>query len=355
MFRTAALGMILGFFPVMACAEVPLRVEFVPVEISSERVESWLAGTIEARSEVDLSFRSGGRVTDVLVHEGARVDRGDELARIDPLQQDQNLQAADAAVSAAQATVEQARQAALRQAEMLRRGVGTRAARDAADETLNRAQSDLDQARSEAQQARRSLSETVLYAPDDGVIVARSAEPGQIVSAAQPVLQMAGLDDLEAVFQIPDVELLSRAMGARVELEPLDLPGPVMRARVTDVAPIINPETGSVLVKAEIEDAPADAALLGAAVKGTIQLSAGQAIRLPWTALTSGADGPAVWVVDPNSRRVSLAPVRIDRFVTGEVLVAEGLNPGQIVVGSGSQLLFPGRAVAAGQAGEAAE
>ena len=41
------------------------------------------------------------------------------------------------------------------------------------------------------------------------------------------------------------------------------------------------------------------------------------------------------------------APVRITRFTNGTVILAEGVEPGQVVVGAGSQMLYPGRQVAA--------
>ena len=74
---------------------------------------------------------------------------------------------------------------------------------------------------------------------------------------------------------------------------------------------------------------------------------AGTGIAVPWTALTAAAGGPAVWLVDAGNR-VRLAPVRIQRYTNGTVILAEGVEPGQIVVGAGSQMLYPGRQVVAG-------
>ena len=56
-----------------------------------------------------------------------------------------------------------------------------------------------------------------------------------------------------------------------------------------------------------------------------------------------------VWVVGDDSR-VAIAPVVIERFQDGIVLIDSGLTPGQRVVGAGSQMLFPGRPVATSDA-----
>ncbi|MFD1883714.1 efflux RND transporter periplasmic adaptor subunit [Paracoccus pacificus] len=338
--------------PLSAMAEVPLRVEYVPVEISPQTYSISLTGTIEAKTSVDLSFRSGGRVIEVRAEVGDRVKRGDLLARIDPLQQYQSMLAADAAVVSAQAIVAQAEQAAQRQAAMLERGVGTRAARDSAAEALSQAQGRLQQALTDQAQGRRSVDDTVLRASVDGVITARNAEPGQIVGAAQPVLSLAAMDGFEAVFQTPDDPHTEKAMGAPVSLELIDAPGPGMSGTVTEIAPLVDPNTASVAVRAEIRDAPPDASLLGAAVRGTVQLPSTPSIRLPWTVLSEDGTDPAVWVVDPKTQTVTMAKISIARFTTDSVLVSDGLSPGQIVVGAGSQMLYPGRLVEAARPNE---
>jgi hypothetical protein len=51
-------------------------------------------------------------------------------------------------------------------------------------------------------------------------------------------------------------------------------------------------------------------------------------------------------VVDPQSRAVSLKPVVIDIYRTGEVLIRSGLSAGDVVVTGGAQLLRPGQIVA---------
>ena len=59
---------------------------------------------------------------------------------------------------------------------------------------------------------------------------------------------------------------------------------------------------------------------------------------------TTPGDSPAVWLVDANGR-VAMTPIGIERFSNGTVILNSGLSPGQIVVGAGSQLLYPGRQV----------
>ena len=327
--------------------DAPIAVEIVPVEERPLTFEIKLTGTIAAQDSIDLSFPAGGRITSILVQAGDRVTGGYALARSDNVQQQQALVQALAGVEAAEAAEQQAAQAATRTAGLLQRGVGTRAAADAADQALAAARGQLESALTSLRQARRAVLDTVIRAPQTAMVSARWAEPGQVVGAAQPILTLAALTRLEAVFQVPDTPQLERAAGVRVSLAPLERPGVELTARVTEIAPLVDPATGSVTVRATIEG-PFDTSLLGAAVQGTLHMPAGTGIEVPWTALSAAGQSPVVWRVEPDGT-VAIVPVEIERFATGRVVLRSGVSPGDSVVGEGSQLMFPGRRVVPGK------
>ena len=338
-------GGIAGVAP--AAADLPLRAEFLPVVARETQMQIELTGTLEAVDSVDLGFRQSGRITEMLVNEGDEFTAGQVLGRIDPLQLQQSLNVATAGLAAAEAAEQQARQAAERAQAMLDRGVGTRAARDTARQTHSEAVTQIQQARSTLEQARRSVEDTELRAPFNGVVTARSGEPGQVVSAASPVLSLAAHSGIEAVFMTPDLPILNEVMGISVALSALDVAAPPMTGKVTEISPLVDPTTGSVRVRALVGDAPKNVDLLGALVRGKMMLATGEAVEIPWTALTSGKGAPSVWVVGADNR-VALRAVEILRFDDGVVLLSGGVAPGEIVVGEGSQKLFPGREVVAG-------
>jgi multidrug efflux pump subunit AcrA (membrane-fusion protein) len=66
---------------------------------------------------------------------------------------------------------------------------------------------------------------------------------------------------------------------------------------------------------------------------------------VPWTALTATPEGPAVWRVDPGTMQVQLAPVEVTAYSDDMVEISAGVAAGDLVVGSGSQFLYPGRVV----------
>ncbi|RLA16926.1 MAG: efflux RND transporter periplasmic adaptor subunit, partial [Gammaproteobacteria bacterium] len=68
-------------------------------------------------------------------------------------------------------------------------------------------------------------------------------------------------------------------------------------------------------------------------------------IIVPYSALTALGDGPAVWVMDPDTQAVSLSPITISRYTDGHVIIESGIEPGERIVTVGTQLLYPGRIV----------
>ncbi|TXB68272.1 efflux RND transporter periplasmic adaptor subunit [Paracoccus aurantiacus] len=335
---------LLGVVP--ARADQPLPVEFIEVAPRGSDLEIELTGTLEALDTVELGFREGGRVTEILVSEGDHFAKNQVLGRIDPLQLQQALNVASASLDAARATEDQARQAAERAQAMLDRGVGTRAARDTARQELSAAETEAQQAQSTLDQARRSVENTELRAPFDGVVTSRTGEPGQVVGAAQSVLSLAANDGVEAVFMTPDLVFLNDAMGESIALSTLDIAAPPMTGTVTEISPLVDPTTGSVRVRAKVSEVPGELDLLGASVRGRLKLSTGEAFEIPWTALTSGEGAPSVWVV--RDGKAELRAVEIERFDDESVLLSGGVEAGEVVVGAGSQKLYPGRPVVAG-------
>ena len=84
---------------------------------------------------------------------------------------------------------------------------------------------------------------------------------------------------------------------------------------------------------------------LGATVTGQATMRAAGGIELPATALTSVDNKPAVWVVDPQSRQVSLRPVELQRQDSTGIVVTGGIKDGDVVVTAGVHALRPDQKV----------
>jgi RND family efflux transporter MFP subunit len=330
-----------------AAAEDALPVEIVTVAPLVSGYDYVLTGSAEATNLTPLAFRADGRVIEVLVDQGDLVSAGAVIARIDPTQQREGLRAAEAGLQAAEAGLLRAQQDFDRQKALLDRGTVTQAEFDASREGLVTATSSRDQAQAQVVRATRALEDTVLVAPADAIVTERLADPGQVVGAAQTIVTLADRVGRDAVFLAPDGAPVEAFLGAEITLRLIDHGDRVLKARLSEVAPVVAADSGSVRVKARIENPPDDLTLLGEPVEGSLTVPAEVAAVVPWTAMTVTAGQMAVWTVDPGTMRVALAPVSVERFTTDSLLVSDGLSPGALVVGEGSQMLFPGRLVRA--------
>ncbi|QHQ34254.1 efflux RND transporter periplasmic adaptor subunit [Algicella marina] len=339
------------FAAAIATADQPLVVEVVKAQnVSDDRTFS-LTGEIAARDTLSASFPSGGRIAEVLVEEGDTVTEGTVLARMQSVQQEQAVRAAEAGLSTAEADHRQAVEDLERQTALLERGATTRISRDDAEDALRIAEGGLAQARAELDRAHDALDDTVLLAPTDATIIDRSVEPGQVVGAAQPVMTLALGDALDAVFDVPEVLLTTDLPKPEVELTLIDHPDVIFEGIAREMAPLVDPEKGTVAVKVTITDPPRFVAY-GDAVRGTATRTVAPFIALPFTSLSANSDGPAVWIVDPETMAVTLRNVEIDRFETGRILLANGVEEGTTVVTKGAQLLYPGRIVTYSEAAQ---
>ncbi|MGD9862248.1 MAG: efflux RND transporter periplasmic adaptor subunit [Pseudodonghicola sp.] len=348
--RTAlALALSLGA-ALPAWADRPLTVQTVTARFAPLTLEFELSGTIEATENVPVSFRNGGRVISVAVQVGDHVTAGQVLSEIEPTQAEAAARAAEAQLAAAEASLNQAQLARDRAASLAERGAGTRADLDAATQAQLAAQSVRDQAEAQLAKARQAVADTVIHAPAPGIVTERSAEPGQIVGAAQTVLTLARDGLREAVFHAPDVAELDSFLGKTLPLRTLDGPEQTFAATISEISPLADEASGTVTVKARLNEAT-DRPGLGTAVSGFFEMSDAVTISLPWSALATKADAPAVWVVDPDSHAVQLTPVEILTYTSATIELSGGLPEGATVVAAGSHLLYPGRIVT--PAGEA--
>ena len=303
-----------------------------------------LTGEVQARFRADLSFRVGGRVIARTVDVGAHVNKGDVLARLDPAEQQADVDAATAAVASAEAQLRVAKATFERQKALIVSGFTTRTVYDQAQEGLRTAEGVLEAAKAQLGTSWDALGHTVLHAEADGVITARNLEVGQIVPAAQPVFSLAQDGERDAVFEVYESVFLGQTDSPRVTLALVSDASVTATGEVREISPAIDAKSSTIRVKVSIDNPPA-AMTLGSAVAGTVTAKAQKEITLPWSALMAAGRKPAVWTVDPKTQTASLKPVTVGAYEAGQVLIKGGLEPGERVVVDGGKLLSVGQSV----------
>lgn len=324
--------------------ETPLTVEIVVAEKKAEQQTLSLTGEIRAKETLMAAFPIGGRITEVMVELGAKVEEDEPLARLDSIQQELAVRTAEAGLTTAKADHRQAVEDLERSEQLLSSGATTRAARDAAFDALRTAEGALEQAEADLERASKALADTVLRAPFASTVTARNIEPGQIIAPAQTAMELALDKGYEAVFEVPEVMMIREAPRSNIILSRLSRPQEKFEGRIGEISPLIDERTGTVAATVDVINPPAGLGY-GDSVRGSVTEKLPGQISLPFSVISATADGPAVWQVDRETMQVSLHPVTIDRYETGRILIRDGVEDGAWIVGKGAQLLYPGRMV----------
>jgi RND family efflux transporter MFP subunit len=301
-------------------------------------------GRIEAETETRLSFRISGRMIERSVNVGDRVEPGRVVAKLDPQNERNALRSAEAAVTAAQAQLTEARNNYERQKFLLARDATARVLYEGAQRSRDTAEAQLDSAQAQANVAREQVADTELKADTGGIVIATAAEPGEVVQAGQLIIRVAPKDGRDAVFDVPGQVLRAAPSEPIIEVRLADDPTVTTTGRVREVAPQADPVTRTFEVKVGLTDPPV-AMRLGATVTGRMQNNSFPTIEIPATALTELERRPALWVVDPSTLTVSLRNVDVLRHDPATVAISNGLETGEIVVTAGTQALHPGQKV----------
>ena len=327
-----------------AVAPVARPVRTATVEKSTAGVQLSFTGRIEAEDEVALAFRIPGRLVENGGKLGDRVQPGQVLAKLESQNELNALRQAQAGLAAAQGQLTQARSHFDRQETLLGQGWTTRANFEVATQGLHTAQAQVDAAEAQLKIAHDLVGFTELKADAPGVITTIGPGAGEVVQAGQMIVRLARQDGRDAVFDVPAQLIQSAPSDPQITVSLTSDSTVTAHGRVREVAAQANAATRTFEVKVGLTEPP-PAMRLGATVTGRLETNAGPVIEIPATALTKSNQQPAVWIVDPSNRTVSIRNVEVLRFEEAQVVVSQGLDVGELVVTAGVQALHPGQKV----------
>jgi len=303
-----------------------------------------LNGTVQAQTEINQSFRIGGRLLERSVGVGDTIRPGQPIARLDSQNEETSLIAARAQQAAAQAQLNEAQSMYARMRDLVAEKAVSQAQYENSETMAKAARSQADSAASQVTLAQTRVNDTRLSANVAGVVTAQGAEPGEVVAPGQMIVQVAREGGRDAVFDVP-----TRAKGGLTLNTPISVAltadaKVVANAVVREISPRADPLTGTFRIRAKLTSPPADMRL-GSTVTGRLKLAAAEVIEIPSSAVVRTDRQAAVWVVDAKAGTVSSRTIEIRSSDPARVEVASGLNPGDIVVTAGAQALRPGQKV----------
>jgi HlyD family secretion protein len=290
-------------------------------------------------SRVDVGATVTGRVRQVRVVEGARVQVGQVLIELEEDELRAALRQAQATQRQAAATRRNAREELARMQALVAQGFVTGSRADDVRRAVDVAQAQEGAALAAVDVAQARLAQTRILAPAAARVLARHVEPGQIVQAGKSLLSLALAGPTQLVAAVDERFLAQLQLGQRADVIADAFPQQRFSARVSALAPAIDPQRGAVEVRLDLEVAPP--LFLREDLTVSVEVETGrreQALVLPLTALR---EGDAVWVVDDG--RLQSRPVRLGLRTLQSVEVLQGLAAGeQVALGDAAQ---PGQRV----------
>ncbi|HMA43426.1 MAG TPA: efflux RND transporter periplasmic adaptor subunit, partial [Gemmatimonadales bacterium] len=289
------------------------------------------SGKVQPKTKVDVSPDITGRITQLAVHEGDRVTKGQFLLQIDPTIYEAGLQRAQANYASAQATLVQSIASRDQAARALDRAKQLKAQNpnlisneqfeqaqttfNVAEAVANSAQHQVDQARAGVQEARDQLSKTHIVAPMAGRITRLAVEegemavPGTFSKDVGLLLTISDLSVIQTKVNVDETDVVRIHLGDSVEVSIDAFPDTAFIGRVTKIANSAllaqtavtgtNDRAVDYEVEITLENPPADVRPDLSATARIITDTRKQALAIPIIALTVRENTP----VTPESRR----------------------------------------------------
>jgi RND family efflux transporter MFP subunit len=273
---------------------------------------------VEAIRQATVSAQADGRVTELLVKAGDRVNAGQVLARVDARVAEQGVAASLSQVAQAEANLANARRNYERQRELAAQKFVSQSAVDQAEAAFKAAQAEVAALKASAGQAATQRSFATVTAPFAGVVGATHVEAGDLATPGRPLVTVFDPADLRVTATLPQAALgrWKRERPVAVELPVL---ARVVQALRATVVPLADARTHTVRVRLDLP--AAEGLLPGQFARAQFPVGTVRTIAVPPSALVRRGELTAVYVLAPKDRWL-LRQVR-----TGETLVDPSAGP----------------------------
>ena len=324
----------------------PVAVTVASVESRAITPALFGIGTVEARYTYKIGPTFAGRVKRLEVHVGDQVKAGQVLGEMEPVDLDDRVRSQESVFKRAEA--------ALREAEARQAYAQTQARRyeqllavrfiseeivttkqqelQIADAALSAAREDIARARSDLEGLVAQRSNLRLIAPVDGVVAVRDADPGTTIVAGEAVVEVIDPKSLWINARFDQISASGLAGGLPTLIVLRSRGGQTLKGRVLRVEPKADAVTEETLAKVTFDNKPEPLPPVGELAEVTVDLPALPAAPLiPNAAVQREGDKVGVWqMVDGD---LHFSPVKLGASdLNGYVQVREGLKNGDQVV-----------------------
>ncbi|WP_420427649.1 efflux RND transporter periplasmic adaptor subunit [Algiphilus sp.] len=291
-----------------------------------DRIEA--LGTARANEATLLTPNVAEKITDIRFRDGAQVNKGDILLRLDDRSERAELAAARARLSE--------RQDALARAQDLA------AQRVVSEAEVDLTRSELATAEAEVEAVAAHVEDRTIRAPFDGVIGLRTVSLGALIAPGDPIATLADIDTIKADFTIPARRYSLLQPGLPIRATTAGLPDRVYEGTIDSLDNEVDPVTRTITARALIDN-KGRALRPGMLLEIELLAERRRNPAVPEAALMPRGDAHFVVVIIDNT--AEQREVRLGMRTPGWAEILDGVAVGEQVVTRGAQGLSDGSAV----------
>jgi RND family efflux transporter MFP subunit len=309
------------------------------------------SGIVKATNSSALSFEIGGKVQAVKVDIGDAVKKGQVLAILDKEPYKLDVQAAEADLATAHSDYKNKAQQFTRVDELEKKGWASKAEWDRALAVRDTAKNQISFANSKLKLAKRNLRLTVLVAPFDGNIAARTVDPFVKVLPGQKLFEINAKGSMDVEFDIPETIIGKVQLGVPISIK---LPTLESTVAITGEITFIGAEAGvaNAFPAKAIMINPPEFVKPGMTADIDLQLSDANAksgYLIPLSAILAGDDVSLgyVFIYQPTTSTVVKTAIEASRELSTSnmIEVIKGISAGDIIAVAGVNYLYDGQRV----------
>lgn len=333
------------------------------------------SGYVTARREATISSKTTGKVIDVLVEEGMRVEEGQVLAHLDATNTQASLDEAQAqlesmkrALTETQPTLENAERDLDRYTQLSTQNFVSKSDLDRYATQVAALKAKVDHQEADIAVAQRTvavwqqqLDDNIIRAPFAGVVISKDAQPGEMISPISAgggftrtgICTVVDMSSLEIDVDVNE-SYIHRVQPGQPVMATLDAyPDWAIPAKVIAIVPTADRQKATVRVRVGFEKL--DPRILpDMSVKVAFQevaapaaANAPRAILVPKAALQEDGGKDFVWTEqDGHARKQAVTP---GETKGDEIAIASGVSAGEKIILDGSAPLTEGAAVTEAQ------
>jgi RND family efflux transporter MFP subunit len=302
-----------------------------------------VSGQLTPAREASVRAEVGGSIVSLPVDRGNPVAAGVEIARISSRDLDAARASARVAVQSAETTLQVAQSEAQR-TETLVKG-GALAARDLEQATnaVSTAQAQKAAADARLRSVEQQIDDTIVRAPFAGVVSARPASIGDVVSPGTALLTIIDPSSLRLEAQVPSDQIANVRRGAKVHFTIRGIAGE-FTGTVDRLDPSADPVTRQVSIFVSLPNT-AGKLIAGLFAEGRVESATRNGLVIPLSAVDETGPTPLVTRVrDGKAERVPVT-LGIRQADTEQVEVTSGVAAGDVLVVGSAKNVTSGTAI----------